>query len=111
MDGVSSLLILNTTLNLLPDPVFVRFGEEMVFTSGDPIILMIHGEGFVLSADQLHVLIEPCNSDQTKICQCALLNVFPNNVSLKSLRMLQLKYVILFCHYVYRSIIILSLTP
>ena len=88
MDGVSSLLELNTSLNLHPNPVFTRFTEEMVFTPGDPIILMIEGEGFVFNADQLHVLIDPCNSDQAEVCQCAVMNVFLNNVSLKCLKIL-----------------------
>ena len=82
MDGVSSLLELNTSLNLHPDPVFTRFSEEMIFTSGDPIMLTIQGMGFVFTADQLRVLIEPCNSNQAEICQCTVRNVFPNNVSL-----------------------------
>ena len=83
MDGVTSLLELNTSLSLHPDPVFNRFIKEMVFMSGDPIMLTIDGEGFVFYTDQLRVLIDPCNSDQTEVCQCAVTNVFPNNVSLK----------------------------
>lgn len=81
MDGVSSLLELNTSLNLYPDPVFMRFSDEMIFIPGEPIILTIQGDGFVFNADQLRVLIEPCNSDPTEICQCPVVNVFTNNVS------------------------------
>ena len=83
MDGVSSLLELNTSLNLYPDPVFTRFGEEMVFTSGDPIILLIQGQGFVFSAYKVDILIEPCNSDQAEICQCIITDIFPNEVNLQ----------------------------
>ena len=80
MDGVSSLLELNTSLSLHPDPVFNQFTEVMVFTSGDPIQLIIQGERFVFSADQVNVFIEPCNSDQS--CLCTVSNVFSmNNVS------------------------------
>ena len=82
MDGVTSLLELNTSLSLFPDPVFTRFTEERVFTSGDPIPLTIEGEGFVFTVDQVNVLIEPCNRDQSELCQCTVMNVFPNNVSL-----------------------------
>ena len=77
MDGVTSLLELNTTLNLHPNPVFTRFTEEMVFTSGDPIPLTIRGEGFVFDSDQVNVLIKPCNSDRG--CLCTVMNVFSNN--------------------------------
>ena len=82
MDGVSLLLELNTSLNLHPDPVFIHFSEEMVFISGDPITLMIQGEGFVFDAYQIDVLIEPCNNDQASICQCTVINLYLNNVSL-----------------------------
>ena len=85
MDGVSSLLELNTSLILHPTPGFTQFNEEMVFTLGDPILLTIQGEGFIFYADQLEVQIEPCNNNQAEICQCAVMNVFPNNVSLKTL--------------------------
>ena len=77
MDGVTSLLELNTTLNLHPNPVFTRFTEEMVFISGELILLTIRGEGFVFEPDQLNLLIKPCNSDQG--CLCTVMNVFPNN--------------------------------
>ena len=79
LDGVTSLLELNNSLNLFPDPVFTRFEEERVFTSGNPIPLTIEGEGFVFTTGQVNVLIEPC---QTEVCQCTVMNVFPNNVSL-----------------------------
>lgn len=81
MDGVSSLLELNTSLNLHPDPVFTHFDKEMIFMSGDPVILLIQGEGFVFSAYHFNVLIEPCNSDQARICQCIVTYIYPNNVS------------------------------
>ena len=81
MDGVSSLLELNTSLNLHPNPVFSQFTDELVFMAGDPIPLMIQGEGFVFKPDQVNVLIEPCNSERN--CLCTVINVFPNNVSLK----------------------------
>ena len=81
MDGVSSLLELNASFNLYPNPVFTRFTDELVFTAGDPIPLMIQGERFVFKPDQVNVLIEPCNSEQN--CLCTVMNVFPNNVSLK----------------------------
>ena len=82
MDGVSSLLELNTSLNLQVDPVFTQFSEEMVFTSGEPIVLMIQGEGFegfVFLPGQIVLLIEPCRSKRG--CLCTVTNVFPNNVS------------------------------
>ena len=65
MDGVSSLLELNTSLNLHPEPVFTRFSEEMIFTSGDPIMLTIQGMGFVFTADQLQPNPNP-NPNQTQ---------------------------------------------
>jgi hypothetical protein len=80
MDGVTSLLELNVTLELHPNPVFVQFSEEMGFTAGEPIPLVIQGERFVFMADQVNVLVEPCNNEQG--CLCAVTNVFPNNVSI-----------------------------
>ena len=77
MDGVTSLLELNTYLNLHPNPVFTRFTKEMGFTSGDPILLTIQGEGFVFKPDQVNVVIKPCNSNWG--CLCTVMNVFPNN--------------------------------
>ena len=77
MDGVTSLLELNTTLNLHPNPVFTRFTEEMVFMSSDPILVTIRGEGFIFNPDQVNIVIKPCNSEWT--CLCTVMNVFPNN--------------------------------
>ena len=83
MDGVSSLLELNTSLNLHPNPVFTQFTDELVFTPSDPILLTIQGEGFVFRPEQVNILIEPCNSEQN--CLCTVMNVFPNNnVSLQT---------------------------
>ena len=80
MDGVTSLLELNTSLNLYPNPVFTQFMEEMVFISGSSITLSIEGEGFVFDKRQVAVLIEPCSSDlQSEICRCTVMNIFPNN--------------------------------
>ena len=52
----------------------------MVFMSGNPIRLMIQGQGVVFSADQVNVLIEPHNSDRAGMCQCTITNIFPNEV-------------------------------
>ena len=77
MDGVSSLLVINETLELHPNPTFVQFGVEMVFTIGDPILLVIQGEGFYFMPEQVIVLVEPCNSEQS--CLCTVTNVFKSN--------------------------------
>ena len=92
MDGVSSLLVLNTFLNLHPDPVFNRFTEERVFTSGDPIILTVEGEGFVFSTSQVNVFIEPCSSEQN--CFCTVINVFSNNVRFQSTSTYYFQYIL-----------------
>ena len=77
MDGVSSLLILNETLELHLNPTFTQFGEEMVFTIGSRIPLEIQGEGFYFTPGQVIVLVEPCNSEQG--CLCTVTNVFKSN--------------------------------
>ena len=79
MDGVSSLLELNSSLALFPNPSFNSFGEELMFNDGDPISLEIQGSGFVFSTEQVRVEIEPCKEE---VCQCRVSNVFQhNNVS------------------------------
>ena len=77
MDGVSSLLVLNESLELHLNPTFAQFGEEMVFTIGVPIPLEIQGEGFYFTLGQVIVLVEPCNSEQG--CLCTVTNVFKSN--------------------------------
>ena len=77
MDGVSSLLVLNETLELRLNPMFTQFSMEMVFTIGDPIPLVIQGEGFYFTPGQVIVLVEPCNSEQG--CLCTVTNVFKSN--------------------------------
>ena len=77
MDGVSSLLVLNETLELHLNPMFAQFDEEMVFTIGVPIPLEIQGEGFYFTPEQVIVLVEPCNSEQG--CLCTVTNVFKSN--------------------------------
>ena len=76
MDGVSSLLVVNETLELHLNPTFAQFGEERVFTIGVPIPLEIQGEGFYFTRGQVIVLVEPCNSNQ---CLCTVTNVFKSN--------------------------------
>ena len=77
MDGVSSLLVVNETLELHLNPTFTQFGEERVFTIGVPIQLEIQGEGFYFTPRQVIVLVETCNSEQG--CLCTVTNVFKSN--------------------------------
>ena len=83
MDGVTSLLELsNTSLMLYPDPTFETFAEELLFSPGEQISLILHGSGFEFSKDQIIVQIEPCISSST-VCQCTVTRVFSlNDVSM-----------------------------